>query len=828
VDRRCLMARVAMLPLAIALHTAASAQDVDPAATPAAPPSVQPAASSALSEIVVTATRRSTNLQTTPVAVSAVDSSLIRQAAPRDISDLSTFVPNFSSAKITGYNAASFALRGVSVNNIIVYYEAPVGVLVDDFVMPSVQTQLLDTFDIEQIEVLRGPQGTLFGKNTTGGAVTVRTKKPDLEKFGAEAKLSYGTFNELDAHAAVNVPIVKDKLALRLVGGYERSDGYARDGYCYGPVNSFAAPGTYGAKFNGVSGCGDGHRIGGQKVYSGRAKLLFQPSDAASIELQYEIMRDQSPEPASLNATDPAVPGFLFNTLGVGGAKNLVGDPLDHMGTTGRNGEYISNSPHVNVDGIYLNANFDMGIGTLTNVTGWRYQRSRLSSSSTGTGPIVAPDGDGLSLYDLNRSDNRRTFQQELRFASKLSGPFNFVSGIFYQHEDVNFCVAQVIGFQDLAGLSTPYGPWNENPYVLCNRQRSDSTAVYTEGTLNLAKGLTLTVGGRYTWEDKLWQGRQQSFVQDITQDPTKTWRDQSLISLSDFNRYPVGVVQDHANFRKPTWRGSLSYRFTPTIYGYATYSRGFKGGDFNDQIGTFAPFGTNLAAFQAAATATKPETADSYEAGVKTEFFNHRLRANVTGFYVKYKNLQKQIVVPQTINGQSFQVTRFFNAASADVKGIEAELTAIPVHGLTIRGTLGYQDGKYNRYDTPIPAGYDLASAPLDRLPKWQWSMDGTYEHPVFGDFSGFVNASVSFTDRNLFSQSIQSPDQNAYLEKRTLVNASIGVNGPHNAYTIRFIGRNLTDKRYKNSELIVGGLWSFANYGMPRTFAVEGTVKF
>ena len=130
-----------------------------------------------LSDIVVTATRRSTNLQSTPVAVSAVDAQLIQQASPRDIGDLAAFVPNFSAGTITNFNAASFAMRGVGQTSIIVYFEPPVAVLVDDFVVPSVQTQLLDTFDISQVEVLRGPQGTLFGKNTTGGAVTVKTKR---------------------------------------------------------------------------------------------------------------------------------------------------------------------------------------------------------------------------------------------------------------------------------------------------------------------------------------------------------------------------------------------------------------------------------------------------------------------------------------------------------------------------------------------------------------------------------------------------------------------------------------------------------------------------
>ncbi len=316
--------------------------------------------------------------------------------------------------------------------------------------------------------------------------------------------------------------------------------------------------------------------------------------------------------------------------------------------------------------------------------------------------------------------------------------------------------------------------------------------------------------------------------MQDITGDPTMTWRDVDLLDLWDFERFPNGVVTNKASFKEPTWRISLGYQATDDIFAYATYSRGFKGGGFNDQIGSFAPFGDNLEAFAAAAESTRPETADSYEAGIKTELFDRMLRFNLTGFYVKYSDLQKQIVTPLTVNGQTFQVTRFFNAASATVKGLEAEVTAVPATGLTLRANAGYQDAKYGEYVTPIPAGYDLATAPLDRAPKWQWAADATYEYPVMDSATLQVNGNVSYTGRNLFSQSITSPDENAYLEARTLFNGSVGIRSDDDLWSLRLIGRNLTDKRYKVSQLVVGGLWTFSNYGPPRTFAVEAGVKF
>lgn len=239
-----------------------AADQAAPAAAPVA--DVQP--SGVLEDIVVTATRRETNLQKTPLSVSAVGEALIRESVPTDIGDLAKFVPNFSAARITGFNAASFAMRGVGQNNIIVYYEPPVAVLVDDFVVPSVQTQLLDTFDIAQVEVLRGPQGTLFGKNTTGGAVSVHTKRPDLTATTVEAEGMAGSFGTYDVKAAINVPLIADKLALRVVGGYARSDGYMHNGEPYGPIVNLSGTPT---PFDGRSGVPDGRSVGGEKAYKG-------------------------------------------------------------------------------------------------------------------------------------------------------------------------------------------------------------------------------------------------------------------------------------------------------------------------------------------------------------------------------------------------------------------------------------------------------------------------------------------------------------------------------------------------------------------------------
>ncbi len=783
-----------------------------------------------LNEIIVTATRRSTNLQDTPVAVSAIDSATIQQASPRNIGDIASFVPNFSASTITGFNAASFAMRGVGQNTIIVYFEPPVAVLVDDFVVPSVQTQLLDTFDIEQVEVLRGPQGTLFGKNTTGGAVTVRTKRPDLSGFSVDAKLQFGDFRTRVIQGAVNVPIVEDKVALRLVGGYQKDRGYYRNGGCYGPVTGFVPN-----KWQGQAGCLNGDHVGGKKVWNGRAKLLVQPSDKFSALIQYEKLKDRSQPVPSVNENfrfvDPTDP-FLTNLLGVGRSVD-EGDPLDNVMITTRDDGMLemSRGQRIDVDGIYLNMDYETDFGTLTSVTGWRKQKTRLPNSYAGA-TAIAPDGDQLSIFDARRDDNRKTFQQELRFATDTGGPFDAVVGGFYQKDKVDFCVSQILGFLDLTSGPLPFGAWNDTPYILCNAQKAESKALFAEGTFKATDKLTITGGIRYTWENKTWWGRQQAFIPTLEGgfDPSITI-DQPL-DASVF-KYPAGVIKVKDSAKKPTWRVSIGYQANPDIFTYFTYSRGFKAGGFNDQIGGFAPF-QNQDVFAEAAKATRPETADSFELGMKSEFFDRRLRFNLTSFYVKYKDMQRELNVPIIVNGQQNQVTRFVNAASAKVKGIELETVARVTQELTLRGVLGYQDAKYSSYEV-LPglggepgSGYDLGTAPLLRTPKWTWSVDGTYNTPLTDDFKLIVNANVSYVSRNLFSQSIKTPAGNAFLDARTLLNASITLAQTDDEYYLRLVGRNLTDERYRTANQNVGGLWLNSQYGPPRYLGVELGFRF
>jgi iron complex outermembrane receptor protein len=786
--------------------------------------------SAGIGEIVITATRRASNLQRTPIAVTAVDQTLIQQSDADNIGELAMYVPNFSAETITGFNAASFAMRGVGQNNIIVYFEPPVVALVDDFVMPSVQTQLLDTFDVAQIEVLRGPQGTLFGKNSSGGAVTVKTKRPELGNFFADGRVILGSFGTREVKGAINVAL-GDIAALRVVGGFEKSDGYYKNQACYGPIlnfTAFAVPPTpfVPSKFDGVQGCLDDGRVGGKDVVNARVKLLIEPTPAITALFQYEILRDRSDTVPSVNENQlytGTVP-FLTDLLNFK-VPNNSSDPLKNSGITLRDDTFQRDHQRIDVDGLYGNIDWDVGVGTITSVTGWRKQKSRLPNSYAGV-TAVAADGERLSFFDASRDDDRKTFQQEVRFASDFNGPFDFVAGAFYQRDTVDFCVSQLLGFLDLVSPGPlPFGRWNQTPFILCNAQKAKSSAIFAEGNYLITDKLTLTAGLRQTWDDKVWRGRQQVFIPQLNGgfDPAITI-DEPL-DASVYN-YSAGVIKIDDKSDKLTYRISLGYQANNDVFLYATHATGYKGGGFNDQIGGFAPFGADLDAFREAARPTEPETASSWEAGVKSFFLDRRVRANVTGFYVEYKDLQRQLNVPIVVNGAPNQVTIFLNAAAATVKGIEAELTAKPVDNLTLRGILGYQDAKYDKYSTPI-ATYDLATSPLDRAPKWQWTLATNYIVPLGGHKLMF-DGSIAYQDKNLFTQSSTDPLGNTFLNARTLVNASITFAEIADRYYLRLVGQNLTDKRYRTASQNVAGLWLNSQYGPPRYFGIEAGFHF
>jgi iron complex outermembrane receptor protein len=460
-------------------------------------------------------------------------------------------------------------------------------------------------------------------------------------------------------------------------------------------------------------------------------------------------------------------------------------------------------------------------------VTGLREQESELPSTYTGeVGPV--------SLFDANRLDDRETFQHEMRIATHWGGPFDMVGGVFYQEDTTTFCVVQVLGFLDLLGVSEgAFGDptfFDNNPQILCNEQDSENYAVFADGTWQVNEKLAIGGGIRWTNEEKEWIGRNQVFVQALGGgfDPNFTWQDLGdPMNAADFGRFPTGVFEDDESWKELTWRGTVSYQFSDEAYGYFTYARGFKSGAYNDQTGT-----SGAAITARSAAPTDPEIADSFEAGVKLDLLERRLRLDLTAFHVTYDDAQRDLVAEFTnALGGTFQETRFFNAAEVTAQGIEAELTALLTERLKIKANLGYTDTEYDSFeaDTDFDGtpDVDLSDRDVNRAPELQWGIDARYTVPLaYGTLD--VGGNLSYEDDSIFVYSNTAPEFDSRSDERTLLSASVTWRDPSDVWFVRLYGKNLTDEEYRIGELPVANLWTFASFGAPRTWGVEAGYTF
>ncbi len=764
-----------------------------------------------LEEIVVTASRRgSSDILTTPLSITALDGEEIEKFAVRDLNDIAKSVPGLSAGTVSAFKSAQFAMRGVSETTIILYKESPVGVTLDDFVVPHIQTANLEIFDIEAVEVLRGPQGTLFGKNTTGGVINVRTKRPVLAENSLDVRAQLGDFGTRKGNLALNLS-ANDTLAFRFAGMLLESDGYYENNASYGPLGGVA---PVDPAYAGLSGRGDGRDLGGDDVFSGRAKVLWEPNERFSLLGQYEIVRDEGDTPPIVNeSTD----GYLFPLWGYPGAS-AGGNPLDRAGNTLRDDLLLrmTDGHRVDVDGFYLNAEWEINDSyTLYVNAGNREQESRLPSSYTGTtGP--------QSLFDATRDDNRETRQLEFRVGSNLEGPFNFTTGAFFQEDETEFCVLQVVGFLDNFFLGAPSEFFNTNPLILCNKQDAQAQALYFDGTYDVSDSLHITAGIRYTDEEKDWAGRPRVNVFALDGAPTLADLGKP-INAADFDRYPTGVVRDSESWDELTYRLIVGYDFSNDLFGFVGYSRGFKSGGYNDQLGTQLNPITPLAA-----RPTDPEIADSFEAGLKFSFADGAASLAVNAYYVEYTDAQRTFNVSFPGGGQE---TLFFNAAEMTVTGIEAEGSWIAREGLTVNYSVSWMDAEFDSFaaDTNFDGAIDidLSGQPVTRAPDLMANVDVSYEHLVGAGHKLEWKLRASYEDDSVSSYSDVSPQFNTTLDSKTLLDASVTFYDAKDRYFVRALGSNLSDERYRTGSLSVATLWVMSSYGAPRYFGLEVGTK-
>lgn len=726
-----------------------------------------------LEEVVVTAQKRAENLQVVPVAVTAFTAAALDRQQTRTIADLTSRVPNFSvTAEEDGPNVASVYIRGIGFQDLEKSFDPPIGVIFDGVYLGTNTGQLLQSFDFDSIEVLRGPQGTLFGKNTTGGAVVVNRTLPGGDQINGKASVTVGNFGQNDYKLVVNIPLIKDKMWLKIAGFSENNGGY-------------------------VTNLANHNNQGQRKFVSGTITARIKPIDRLDIVLTYDQINDMSrPTPyiSDFSGTKVFLPlysaqGQLYQGPDIACSKfNICGAGA---GSLSKN---IANSGGYQIAHYFLKAgtanityhadNFDF-----VSITGYRSSREQ-SVINFGATPTV--------YFQANRPQTYDQFTEEFRVASHSSGPLNFVAGAFYFESNY---AAQQDTLLDLAYFGVPVPPGVAIAYVgNATAQNAKSAAVFAQANYRITDRLKLTVGGRYTYDKKQF----------------------SLVTLSEtgpnFEGSAVSgpYIRGGKSWGNFTPHASLDYTISDNSLVYASYSRGYNAGGFNGR-GTNA---SNIGPYG-------PETVDSYEAGFKTDLLERRLRFNAAAFHTVYKNKQQGIVVNDPVLGTATIVS---NIAGETIDGLEIESTVIPFKNFSLSASMGYLDARYTKFFAALLDGFpatDNTKLNPVRSPHYTGNLEANYTIPV-GRNDLLLTGSYNYTDAYDIDA---TNDPRGRVPPTSKFDASIGYEFDtwHSRVRLTAFGKNLGNVIHANTFLdAAGGALAFVGNNPGRVYGIELMAKF
>jgi iron complex outermembrane receptor protein len=729
-----LLASAAALPLGASI---AFAQDVDISNDTAR-------ASGGLDEIVVTARKRTENLQDVATSVSALSSLELERRFDSDVRDFANASPNviIDDTQQGPGGVAAVTIRGIGVADVEKSVDPAVGVVLDEIYLGTSSGNLVKAIDIDRVEVLRGPQGTLFGRNAIGGVINLARSRPTNELTG-KMRATYANYDTLKAEGLISFPLT-DWAAVKFTGAYQKSDGYM---------------------FNEVYNQ-DGQR---DEFSALGVQLLLNPTPNLELSFSFDDQNTRQDPPQLQNLAKPT---DLFCA---------VYDQCRVDLTTPQSGDR-----HVSVSNGRLekNAFFDMnlGIARATYDLGSDLEVNYIyGRMETDEGITQDFDGTPLTLYDTDRPAVYHQDTHELRLSKGGNGPLTFVVGGYYWDSAYKIDLVSYIGFAvPNTILAIPQTV----------RQTTKSYAAFFEGDYKVSDRLTATLGGRYTHDRK----------------------------TSGVNDYGFGPNDNLDNPEEESWskftpRATLSFDVTDDVMVYGLYSQGYRSGGY-----TGRPTSENTAK-----TPYDPETVDNFELGFKSEFADRRVRLNASAFLMKYKNKQEDVDVP-TLTGTGRE-NRTINASSAELKGVEIDLTARPINGLTFNANLGYLDAKYKSFiadtnnDGVLDDNSDLS---LRRAPKWNWTLGATYEASV-GPGEFWISGDVHYIGQHEISF-LNNPSLRN--DGQYLINGSL--NYQINNTQISVFGRNLANEDGWTIGYDVQGLWSYGAARAPRTYGVVVTQKF
>ncbi len=819
---------------------------------PAAPAPQAASSNSDDSDIIITATKRAQTLQDVPISVSVTNAATLEKAQIVDLNDLQSVVPSLKVTQFQSAGQTNFTIRGFGNGNGNIGIESSVGVFIDGVYRSRSASAISDLPDVERIEVLRGPQSTLFGKNVSAGAISIITKKPQFD-WGLEAEATAGNYGLIQANASVTGPLTSN-LAFRVYGSVNQRDGYFNNSVQGGDVN-------------------------GRNRYSVRGDLLFEPSADFSLRII-----------ADLNHIDEVCCGAttIFN----GPATQLIGAPKAIMGVGAVIGDpskiydrnLVYNTAPNNLltgKGISAQADINLGFAKLTSITAYRTQ----SNATT-----LDVDFTGADISNQTTDDRIKTFTQEFRLASDNDGPFSWLIGGFYSDEKIDTGRDILFGrdaraFADALSVTrNAQGiPTGQSPILtLESLQRAAGNTSVTPGATYFQAGqgifdhytmkdrsfsifgqldykitprLTITAGGAYLNDRKTATSNvvltDRFSLLNLNNVPELGFLPLSIIApgAPAGLRIPVNTfaalnalqffypdTANHAPVNFPnanedgvlkgdkfTYAGRVAYDLSGKLNVYVSYSTGWKAGAYNLSSDSRPPN-------NGVGRTADPENVTVYEAGAKARFEG--------GFF----NLA---VFKQTIKGfqsNAFTGTGFalVNAGQQSVRGVEVDAQYKPFSSLLLTGAVTYLDPRYDSFKRAscvsfdpvcqVPAGSppgtlapqfrDLSGQRPSGIPEFTATASATYTQDFGNGYSGFIRGEYDFTSKTRLTDTVP-----ANLNSFTIneVNASLGISTPYK-FDIQLWVRNLTNDNYLLSAfqtVIQSG--SFSGYpNEPRTYGV------
>ncbi|WDI31838.1 TonB-dependent receptor [Hyphococcus flavus] len=665
--------------------------------------------------IVVTAQKKEQDLQDVALSVQAFSGEDLDNQGVQNVQDLQLRTPGFTMGSNVVFGQPY--IRGIGNGTLTIGSDSSVAVHLDGVYLTRPMSAYQEFFDVERVEVLKGPQGTLYGRNATGGVLNIISAKP-TDEFEASARFTYGNYNQLRGDATVSGPLAEG-VAMRLTGFRAKRDGFTENAF-------------------------DGSDLDDQDIWGVRGQLLLEPADNFSVLVAGDISREDSTRGQGFRVTEPG---------GGSAGATFFDDPFivskDYPARTYTKAYGVSATADLALDGVNIKS-----------ITAYRHSEFMLSLD------LDASDN-AHSFVDPENEDSD-TITQELQIYGGGDG-FDWLIGGFYLNEeastlfDINILPSTRV---------VPNGFTTVNAY-----------AVFGQATLRLADQLGLTVGARWSGEDKEARVR----TAGATPSPFTT------------------ASEDWSAF---TPRVALEYTPADNVMLYASYTKGFKSGGFN--------------ATSTAVPGFDPEKINSYEVGLRSTWGDGLVTANLTGFYYDYSDLQVRALVSGIISGVS-------NAAKADIKGLEGQFDLNPTDEFSLNLNVSWLDAEFGEFLTTDPdsampmAVIDLAGNRLSRAPELQLSGGAQYEWDLGNESAFLIRGDVSYQSKVFFDEfNYDTRSQDGFAT----LSGKVGYTLPGGNLTVDVWAKNITDKAYAVNVLRSAGFYGTATwYGAPRTFGVSLT---